>query len=210
MIAIADSGSTKTDWAFISANAYEKRVQTAGLNPYFLAEHEIKDVLEKDLLPFINPKAITHVFFYGAGCAAAEKSAKLNNALSDFFHGAFCNVYTDIEGVINSTNISSNGIAAILGTGANACSFYGTKVLQQAPSLGYILGDEGSGAHIGKAFIKAYLSGYLSSNLLLEFENSHKISREILLDHIYRRSFPNRYLASFCNWIAQHTDDTFI
>ncbi len=210
MIAIADSGSTKTDWAIIDLNRTNKRVQTTGLNPYFLNENSILEVLEKDLLPFIDPKSINKVFFYGAGCGAQEKSLLISNVLSTFFINAVCDVSTDIIGVLNAIDSKHEGIAAILGTGANSCKFSGNQLIQQAPSLGYILGDEGSGAFIGKMFIKAYLSGKLPEPIKLSFEQKNCVSREILLDNIYRRSFPNRYLASFCPWIASQAGNSFI
>ncbi|MEI8202345.1 MAG: hypothetical protein WCH34_05000 [Bacteroidota bacterium] len=210
MIAIADSGSTKTDWAIIDQNGMVKRVQTSGLNPYFLNENSMLDVLEKDLLPFIDHKAIKKVYFYGAGCAAQDKSALVSNVLSTFFINAIFDVSTDITGVLNAIDSKAEGIAAILGTGANSCKFSGRKLIQQAPSLGYILGDEGSGAYIGKMFIKAYLSGKLPESLRLAFEQKHYVSRELLLDNIYRRNFPNRYLASFCTWIAEYSSEESI
>ncbi len=210
MIAVADSGSTKTDWIVFDADGHTKRVQTSGLNPYFTDEHSMQDILEKDLLPFIDPKSVKDVYFYGAGCAAQEKSTMVSNAISVFFENANCSVYTDLDGVLNAIDAPNKGIAVILGTGANSCLFSNTKAIKQAPSLGFILGDEGSGAYIGKMFIKAYLSGELPENIMQSFEKKHFLSREIILENVYRKPFPNRYLASFCNWIGENLNEIMI
>jgi N-acetylglucosamine kinase-like BadF-type ATPase len=158
MIVIADSGSTKTDWCLLSATGGVKTAQTDGLNPYLIDENGILNILEKDLYPFLDNKKVEQVFFYGSGCMLPYKKQVLKNALDSFFTRADIEVYSDLLGAARAVCGTTSGLVCILGTGSSSCLYDGTQITEYLPSLGFLLGDEGSGAYLGKQFMAAYLS----------------------------------------------------
>lgn len=210
MLIIADSGATKTDWCLLSSKGEFKTVQTGGLNPYFLTGKEMLTVLEKDLDPYLNNEAIDKVYFYGSGCGESANKQMLQSVLEDFFKTTDIEIDTDMFGAALSLFPNQTGIACILGTGSNACLFDGQRIIQKTPSLGFILGDEGSGACIGKYFISKYLNEELPDDLQSHFQKKYAYSSAEILDSIYRRPFPNVFLASFVSFMKEHEEHEFI
>jgi glucosamine kinase len=210
MLIVADSGSTKTDWRFFDNKHGVQEVQTIGLNPYFLSENEIGSVLEKELHPFLNKAAVSEVYFYGSGCSHADKIMEIENALSDFFSNANIVVESDLLGTAKALCGNQPGIVAILGTGSNSCLYDGEKITDQLLSLGYILGDEGSGAVLGKKILKAALSGNMPETLLNDFQATFSVRPDVVLQKIYRQPFPNRYLASFAPFATKYMADEWM
>ncbi len=207
MILIADSGSTKTEWVVLDGKRTVSEVYTRGINPYFLSVDEISDIFKTELLTGLHPVNISDikaVFYYGAGCSSAEKSAMVSNPLEQFFTHARVEVMHDLLGAARAACGTTEGIAAILGTGSNSCLFNGQEIVANQPSLGFILGDEGSGGHIGKELLKQFLYGELSTELHNEFDTQYSINKEIILHKIYKEPMPNTYAASFTQFVSRH------
>lgn len=207
MILIADSGSTKTDWRLISQDGI-KQIESEGLNPVYKSKVKIKQVLVEDVIPKIgDASSITKVYFYGAGCMGYEKAEIVKEVLLELFPNANNNVSSDILAAARATCENNAGITAILGTGANICFYDGEEVIKTRSGLGFVLGDEGSGAHIGKNFIKAYLNEELPSQLNERFENRFKLTKADIIDAVYRQDNPNLFLAQFSKYVFQLKDE---
>ena len=203
MILIADSGSTKTDWCL--ADPHSTTVfRTQGLNPFFLSSDEIAEIVSKDLLPQLPQVEVTEVYFYGAGCTP-EKAPIIVDALTRHFH---CEVHahSDMLGAARALCGNQPGIACILGTGANSCLYDGRDICANVSPLGYILGDEGSGAVIGKIFVGDLLKNQLSEGLKEKFLSEYDLDLATIIDRVYRQPLPNRFLASFAPFIRKHLD----
>jgi len=213
MILIADSGSTKTDWRLIDENKQIHQFATQGMSPYFQSSEQMAEILRSELFPQLQSR-IGHsafdIHFYGAGCRVEDKKQIVKKALSEVFPKAAIEIHTDMLGAARSLCGKNAGIAAILGTGANTCYYDGDEIIENKTSSGYILGDEGSGAHIGKTFIQAYLNDELPQNLSSKFHERFKLSKDDILDAVYKQPLPNRFLASFSKFIYQNLKEQFI
>lgn len=207
MILIADSGSTKTDWCAVENNKVVLQVQTKGMNPYFQSEEEIVNEINEQLLPLLPGKPLTAIYFYGAGCAF-DKIELMRKALerSLCVEGEI-EVNSDMLGTARALCGNEAGIACILGTGSNSCYYDGKEIVENVSPLGFILGDEGSGAVLGKLFIGSLLKNQLTESLKETFLDEYKLTPAEVIDRVYRKPFPNRFLATFSPFIAKHLDD---
>ena len=210
MILIADSGATKSDWILMNDNEEQMRFQLVGLNPFYVDTIEIVTILSKELTPYIENKKIQQIFFYGAGCSSVFKCMTVEEALIKLFTNAEIVVESDLLAAGRALFKDQEGIACILGTGSNSCLYDGNKIVENITSLGYFFGDEGSGAHIGKVFLKDYLLGHLPQEIEAAFKKDYNYSRDNILDAIYNLPFPNRYLASFSEFYADHLSNKYI
>jgi len=218
MILIADSGSTKTDWRLIDENKQIQQFSTQGINPYFNTTEQILSVLQSELVPQLPssiflPIAIGipfSIYFYGAGCKVEDKKMIVEKALSEIFPKSKIEIYSDLLGAARSLCGKNAGIAAILGTGANTCYYDGKDIIENRTSAGFILGDEGSGAHIGKTFIQAFLNDDMPQAIADRFVARFKLSKDDIIDAVYRQSMPNRFLASFSKFIYQNLKEQYI
>ncbi|MDD5571184.1 MAG: ATPase [Bacteroidales bacterium] len=210
MILIADSGSTKTNWSLIDKKNKTLYFSSIGLNPYFICSSEIKKEIRKKIIPFVEQKKINKIFFYGAGCSDNKKCNIIKKALNELFPSSSVEINSDLLGAARALFGNKPGIAGILGTGSNCCYYDGKKIKQQITSLGFILGDEGSGACMGKKIIRAYLKNELPSAIKTNLEKKIHISTVKILDSIYNKSYPNRFLASFTPFISKNIDNPFI
>lgn len=210
MILIADSGSTKTDWRIIDRSIVVSATQTLGFNPYYQDSDSIAAELQANLLPHCKGK-ITQVFYYGTGITNAEKAEVLRTAiLKAFGEIAHIDVQSDVLGAARAACGHQAGIGCILGTGSNSCYFDGEKIAFQVPPLGFWLGDEGSGGHLGKSLLLAYLHKEMPANIRLLFEEKYgAMDRLMVLDNAYHKPFPNRYFASYARFIHDNIHDTF-
>jgi glucosamine kinase len=199
-ILIADSGSTKCEWCFIS-NRQKQFVTTQGASPYFLNEGEIAAIIRKELLPALKKKNPAFIYFYGTGCAAAVNRAIVRRAIKNVFPGAGIEVQHDLTGAARALCGNNKGIVAILGTGSNSGYYNGNKIIRNSPGLGYVLGDEGSGAYLGKKVLQHYLYKTFDGELLDIFYKKYKINASDILDSIYKKPLPNRYIASFAMFL---------
>ena len=209
MMIIVDSGSTKTNWCLIDKNG-EKLIQTLGINPYQMNNEAIKNILKEELHPFLNGEAISRVHYYGAGCSTDQKCGLLDTVLQEFFTAANIEVHHDLLGAARALCGHEQGIACILGTGCNSCYYDGEKIKDQIHSLGYVLGDEGSGAYMGKLLIRDYYQGTMPLDVQQLFQEEYKPVLENILDKVYNHPQPNRYLASFCPFISKNISHPYL
>jgi len=203
-VLIADSGSTKTDWAFMG-----KCIQTQGINPFHQDEDTIRHILQEDLIPQLSNSydRLTSILFYGSG-VRPELEEKMQNILQDAFpHVTHIEAHSDLLGAARALCGENEGIACILGTGANSCLFDGSQIVKNTPAMGYILGDEGSGAVLGIRFLNALYKNRLSDQIRIEFETSTGMSMAQVIERVYRQPMPNRWLASLSVFIHQHLDN---
>ncbi|WP_132054861.1 N-acetylglucosamine kinase [Pseudocnuella soli] len=200
---IADSGSTKTEWCLLSEGR-KKTVFTQGISPYFMDSDAIEAVLRKELLPKIKNKSISGLFYYGTGCANPENAKMIKAVLKGLFPEAKVSVDTDLMAAARAGCGREKGIACILGTGSNSCYYNGSKVSKNSPGLGYVLGDEGSGAYLGKKVVQYYLYGTFDEDLRARFDATFTTSAVEILENVYRKPLPNRYLSSFTPFLAEN------
>ena len=203
---IADSGSTKTDWCALDNDANVKgRFATQGINPFHMSEDTILGILRNELLPQLDSvrSSIEEIEFYGAGCTVAKISV-MKALLSEVFPSAKSVVVgSDMLGAAKALLGSKEGIACILGTGANSCLYDGEKIVSNVSPMGYILGDEGSGAVLGKTFInELYKGGY--QDFIKVFEKETNLTQADIIQKVYREALPNRFLASLSKFIGAH------
>jgi N-acetylglucosamine kinase-like BadF-type ATPase len=209
MILIADSGSTKTDWRILDEAGNVSQARTSGLNPYHETEGSMATVLRDELLPQVE-QAIRQVYFYGAGCATESACANVAAALQQVFPDAFSEVNNDQLGAARALCGREAGIACILGTGSNTCLYDGHKIVDNIPPMGYIIGDEGSGSNIGKELLNRYFRRELPQKIRERLEKRFDMSKEAVLEHVYRRPFPNRYMAGFAKFVFQNLQDPYL
>ncbi len=205
MYIFADSGSTKTNWIITNEQGViTNGFQTIGLNPYFVTKERIIQVIGEHYPTDPDPLIIKKVFFYGSGCGAQDNHEHLRTALADYFFNAKVDIFSDMLGTARAIFKNSTGIAAIIGTGTNSCIYNGRSISHNAISLGYILGDEGSGAYIGKLFTKMYLEKKLEPALTNKILEETGATHSSILSSIYKNPHPNRYLAGFCIFIKNN------
>jgi len=207
---VADSGSTKTHWALLDAGIHKKTIHTPGLNPYFHDSESVEAILIADLIPVLVPDHIREIHFYGAGCSTENNNNMLKEAMQIYFRKASVHVYHDILGAARALLGKGEGIACILGTGCNCCYYDGNKIWSRVPSLGFLFGDEGAGSNLGKRLMESYLKGRLPEDLRKEFDRTYNLSLEDYLNAFYNRPFPNRFLASFSDFIAPRQDHPYL
>ncbi|CAG5073697.1 hypothetical protein DYBT9623_04870 [Dyadobacter sp. CECT 9623] len=208
---IADSGSTKTDWVVTKSGSRLATFQSAGINPFYQSAEEIIPVIEKQVLPQIQV-VIDKIFFYGAGCADEKSSRPVYDALQNCIPSATeIQVASDMLGAARGLCGHSAGLACILGTGANNAFYDGENIVRQIGSLGFWLGDEGSGSYLGKTLVVSYLQNELPADLHEKFAKKYpEIDRLYILDHAYKKPYPNRFFATFSGFISEHTDHSYI
>jgi len=210
MILIADGGSTKTDWRLIKDGREYKKIQTSGFNPYLVGSDEIEEILWKELQPFIDNNAVSAVYYYGAGCSTAVKNQIVETAFEKIFTKAKLYISHDLLAASHALCGDKEGIAAILGTGSNSCYYDGKNIKDGIFSLGYFFGDEGSGAYMGKQLITAYLHKELPEEVAKKLSEAYPMSLENILDAIYTKPAPSRFLASFSNFINENRNHPYI
>lgn len=210
MILIADSGSTKTDWCVVDNGVAVKRIKTLGTNPFYQTEDEIADEIAQALVSELSTTAIDDVFFYGAGCtpqklpvleAALRRHLTVNGRLE---------VASDMLAAARSICGHRAGIACILGTGSNSCLFDGEKITRNVSPLGFILGDEGSGAVLGKNLVGDILKQQLPEYIRVRFEEKFHLTAADIIERVYRQKMPNRFLASLVPFLAENIADESI
>lgn len=211
-ILIADSGSTKTDWRIIdvsSGNTVDKIV-TDGVNPYFMTTDTIVKMLKEQWKSDVSLKNIQKIYFYGAGCSSESKCNIVSKGLNHFFIYSDIYVNHDLLAAARALFGKAEGIAAILGTGSNSCLYRNMQIEEEFFSLGYLFGDKGSGGHIGRMIVDAFLKDEMPDRLHVEFQKEHPLSKEQILDSVYNKPSPNRFLASFSGFAGNNLDAAFI
>jgi len=203
---IADSGATKTDWLIYTKDK-TSMVRTTGINPYHQTSDDIKQTINLQLLPElpkdISCTDISEIYFYGAGCTKVKKHA-VEKALEFIFPASKIYVESDLLGAARALLGKTEGIACILGTGSNSCLYDGCDIVANTPPLGYILGDEGSGAVLGKKLVADCLKHQLPDYLCKKFFERFELTPEIILNKIYREPQANRFLSSLAPFIGEN------
>lgn len=205
---IADSGSTKTDWCLVDDGKVVNRLRGQGINPFQQSVETIETIVNGELINKIRcADSITEIEFYGAGCRDG-KTVMLERLLRKLFVNAGrIEVCSDVLGAARALLGNREGIACILGTGANSCLYDGRRITANVPPLGYILGDEGSGAVLGRLFINAMFKGGLSPALRDEFLAETGLTLADIINKVYREPLANRFLAGTSVFIHDHLDD---
>ena len=197
---IADSGSTKTDWQLCENGEAILGISTPGINPVYQNEAEIAKIATL-LQSSIAECTDAPLYFYGAGVINAEKADALRQVLSNLFKGVI-EIDTDMVGAARALCGNKPGIACILGTGSNSCFYNGRAIERNVSPLGFILGDEGSGAVIGKLFIADLLKNQLPDKLKSDFLGRYRLTSSDIINRVYREPLPNRFLATFAPYIV--------
>lgn len=199
---IADSGSTKTEWGRVGDSGCQS-LFTQGINPFHQDGETIRQILTDELLPQLN-EPVTEIYFYGAGCTK-EASPKLKTILEDVFHCP-AEVNSDMLGAARALLQKNAGIACILGTGANSCYYDGREIVKNVSPLGYILGDEGSGAYIGKCLVGDILKEQFSPSTCQLFFDETSLTAADIINKVYRQPMPNRFLGQVSQFCQHHLD----
>ncbi|GGK84256.1 BadF/BadG/BcrA/BcrD ATPase family protein [Rufibacter glacialis] len=211
MILIADSGSTKTAWRVLDTQGEAGQAHTVGFNPYYQNTAEIAQTLQESLLPQLTSYGSPQeIHFYGAGCSAPDKKAIVAAALSSLFPAADVQVHHDLEAAARALCGHQEGIACILGTGSNTCLYDGKQIVQNVPNLGFILGDEGSGGYMGKLLVQAFLNLEMPTDVHQAFMDRYNTNRDEIVDHVYSKPYPNRYMATYAKFLFDHQQHPFI
>lgn len=200
MILIADSGSTKTEWAIIGAENFF----TDGINPFFQTDEEILEIIKTQLFPQIEAKEIQKVFFYGAGCAFPAKNEIVRKAIATILPQAIIEVESDLLGAVRSLLQKNEGVAGVLGTGSNSCLYDGERIVQNTSPLGFILGNEGGGDALGKRLVSDVLKKLLPENICAQFFARFDLTPEIIMENVYKKTLPNRFLASLSVFLYEN------
>ena len=212
MILIADSGSTKTDWCLCNNGTILQNIQTQGINPYHQSEAAIEEVLNQELKPQLVQNSEFEVctsysvIFYGAGCANETANNRVKEAIHKVLGVDDITIHSDLLGAARALCGHEEGIACVLGTGSNSCLYNGKEIIANIPPLGYILGDEGSSAVLGRRLVGDCLKNQLPESLRQEFFSEYQLTQEIILEKVYRQPLANRFLASLTPFLSKHRD----
>lgn len=211
MILFADSGSTKCDWMLVNDDGRSiVKSKTEGINPLLLSDNAIYEIVQKADTIVQKSHLINEIYFYGAGCREVDANKKIDLVLRSIFKNAFSIVIEeDIVGAVKATT-EKPSVVCILGTGANCCYFDGNNVIQKFPALGYLLADEGSGNYLGKKLIKDYFLGKMPQDVALLFQSDYVIELDQLLDKLYCAAHPNKYLATYAQFIFRNRGNDYI
>jgi len=205
MILIADSGSTKTEWCVAEQGKQVQCIITKGMNPYFQSEDEMSDEIQSVLIPELKTATFDALYFYGAGCLP-EKIPMMQRTLGKHLDVKTIEVNSDILAAARGLSGKNPGIVCILGTGSNSCFYDGEKVVGNVSPLGFILGDEGSGAVLGKLLVGDILKNQLPAGLKEKFLQQFNLTPAMIIERVYRQPSPNRFLASLAPFLAQNMD----
>lgn len=209
MILVADSGSSKTDWMAYSPEQ-TLSFSTQGINPYFANAQDIFRILSKNKEAATIANEVKEIYFFGAGCLNPDKREIVSNGLSSFFKKAFVSVDHDLLGSAYATCGHKKGLACILGTGSNIAYYDGKTVYSGNHGLGFILGDEGSGTYFGKKILISYLHKTMPAELRESFKASFDVSKDLVVENVYQKPFPNSYLATFSRFMIHNRTHPFI
>ena len=209
MILIVDSGSTKADW--ILTDGKERQLfSTIGFNPVYDTADDIVAELNTSLMPKLQPEQVREIHYYGTGCWDDKRKDRVREALGRLFNSAKNVVEHDLLAAARASCGHLPGIACIMGTGSNSCLYDGVSVVDNVTNLGYFLGDEGSGSHLGKMLVQAYFYRELPNDLVNDFHQEYALTKTDILDKIYNEDHPNVFLASFTKFLGYHQEHFYV
>lgn len=208
---IADAGSTSVEWSLVSKDGgVLASVATQGINALLADAETINSTFADVKRELPEDCVIEEIYYYGAGCATPSICEKVRESLADVWHDASISVNSDLLGAARSLFGDKKGIACILGTGSNSCFYDGENIVKQIPSLGFILGDEGSGAALGKRLISDAFKEQLPENVRDAFLDEYHLTLPEILDKVYKQPAPNRFLASFVPFLHKNLWNPYI
>ena len=207
---IADSGSTKTEWILVNEEGEKEYFHTDGLNPYFMTLEQLIKAIDEGLAQLLENVSVDEIHFYGAGCGTESSKEQVRKAIAACFSNASINVETDLLAAAKACFIDKPGVACILGTGSNSCLYDGDKIVNQIPSLGFTLGDEGSGGYFGKRILRSYFYKLMPEDLRQALEQRHDMRLDKILEKVYKQPNGNRFVASFSHVLGDFADHDFI
>jgi N-acetylglucosamine kinase-like BadF-type ATPase len=205
-ILIADSGSSKTEWRIIENGIPGGSFFSSGINPYFLSSKEIYSLLNSEIKPEVE-KRFNNIYFYGTGCNSDLKEDIVRKALARFTISKEIFIGSDLLGAARSLCGNQAGIACIMGTGSNSCYYDGKRIVANIPPLGYILGDEGGGAVLGRKLLSGILKKQVPDQIIRKFLETYKLTTAEILDNVYTRPFPNRFLGQFAKFLSDNIEE---
>ena len=208
---IIDAGATKTEFVVMQGKELAHQFFATGINANYSTDEQIDKVFDHFVqsLPkeYLKPAQIT---YYGAGCAGEQNAMRIAAVIAKYFTSASFKIYSDLMEACHALCGKQPGLVAILGTGSSSCLYDGAQIVKRAPSLGYLIGDEGSGTHLGKKLVSAYMMEKLPMYLLDEIEKTFDINPPKVIQRIYRKASPNKFFASFSPFIQKYVDDPVI
>lgn len=206
---IAESGGTKTQWCAVSKDTETVIIPTMGLNPNFVPEEDFRRIIITEVLPGLSHPEISEVFFYGAGCAGKAMEEKVRNAIRSALPEPEIFVFSDLTGAARGLLGSTKGFICMIGTGSNSGYYDGNNITANVPPLGFILGDEGSGAWLGKRLLADYLRGIMPPDLSEEFRTRYGAEKDDIVSHVYRGVFPSRFIGEFVRFLKDNLSDEY-
>ena len=211
MVIIADCGSTKCDWLLVTGDRDHRLENTQGFNPFFHTTADIIKILEEQLAPSLDINAVEQIWFYGTGIHDEHRAETVAAALRKVCPSAKVSVEHDLLASARATCKHNAGIACILGTGSNSCYYDGKQILDNVISLGWLMGDEGSGTHLGKALLRAWFYRELPADLNAAFNAAHPEGKEHIKDLVYEKGVAaNAYLATFTKFLGEHQEHPYV
>ncbi|HDP74513.1 MAG TPA: hypothetical protein ENN49_01315 [Bacteroidales bacterium] len=210
MIIIADSGATKTDWRILEISKPIASFETIGLSPYFNRQEDFLSALNQNYPKQINPEHVKEIFFYGSGCGVHERGQDVARYLGIFFSNAKIHAVSDALGAARALFKCQSGIVVILGTGSNIAYYDGERLTNRTPSLGFVLGDEGSGAYMGRLLLRTYLYKTLDADIAHRLEQQYNVELSHVLNMVYSAPRPSAYLASFVPFILENINNQHV
>lgn len=205
---IAESSTTRTEWALVDGHTILEHAFTKGLNPFFQTRREISHTVRLELPEAFFRRRWNHVYFYGAGCANKEKNKIMESSLVAQFKTPVT-VESDLLGAARGLLVREAGLACILGAGSNSCLYNGKEIVKNVASLGFVLGDEGSGAYLGKRLIADMLKGIAPPDLTQKFYEKFMVTPNVLMDDVYTNPLPSRTLSHYSTFLAEHLDNAY-
>ena len=206
---IAESSSTRTEWALVQGDKIIEHAYTEGLNPFFQTRREISHIIRLGLPPEFFKRRWSHVYYYGAGCSSPEKNKIVESSLVAQFKTPVT-VDSDLVGATRGLLVHEPGLACILGTGSNSCLYDGNQIIKHVSSGGYILGDEGSGAAMGRLFIGDLLKGFVPSDIRDSFVEKFNLNVDLLMDEVYNNPHANRNLRNYGVFLSDHLQNEYV
>ena len=211
MILIADCGSTKIDWCVVNDGKVVEQIFTSGINALLMTEEQIRETLAAELAEKVKGYAIESVYYYGAGCLFDDICANVRRAIAHNVPTAkTIEVHSDLLAAARALCGQNEGIACILGTGSNSCYYTGKEIVDNVSPMGYILGDEGSGAVLGKLLVGDVLKNQLPKELCEKFLAEYDLDRQKIIEGVYKKPAANRFLASLSPFLIKNIEEPAI
>ncbi len=207
MIVVADGGATKCDWALVENGEIVERVKMSGINPFSISEERIREILKEEFMPVASRYEISHIWFYGSGCAFGGDI--VHRLLSEFFPTTEIFVGSDMDGATMACCPDGTGIVCILGTGVGSMQVEGGVCTKRLPGLGYILGDEGSGTVMGRTLLADVFTNQLPPHLNKLFHEEYDVTLSEVLDRTYHKPAPNRFFGTFTPFLSRHIEEEY-